>query len=337
MPKVSVIIPVYNASQYISKCLDSIINQTLKDIEIICVNDCSTDNTLEILNNNAKNDKRIKIINHETNGGESKARNTGLENAKGEYLAFVDNDDTIDPDFLEKLYDKAKETGAEIVKAEAHIFETNGTERFDGLNKQIKQNLSKLFFSSYWWCAIYKKELITKNKIKFIEGFPLGGDVLFLNEAILKCNFVELVDGTYYNYYRRDDSGDSKILPIEKIHSALEIHEKIIDNTKNELSVQNDITGLKHIFGWCFNNALYYAYRNKSTENLKYCVDKMIDFYKKTQEYLDNSEVVKKSYPVVVNYIKAGDKENLFKLYLENNSPQKMFIANLRYLHKQSK
>ena len=103
--KVSVIVPVYNCEKYLKKCLDSLVNQTLKDIEIICVNDGSTDNSGRILEEYT--DSRIKIITKE-NGGLSSARNAGIAVAKGEYLGFVDSDDWVDLDFYEKLYNTAK-------------------------------------------------------------------------------------------------------------------------------------------------------------------------------------------------------------------------------------
>lgn len=333
MPKVSIIIPVYNAHNYLARCLDSVCNQTLKDIEIIAVDDCSTDDSLEILNEYAAKYPQLKVIAHKENGGESKARNTGIDNATGEYLAFVDNDDTVDLDFYEKLYNKATETNADIVKGEAHIFETNGTDRYDGLNDKIREHGSKLFFSSCWWTAIYKKQLIKDNNIRLIEGYPLGGDVLFLNEAILKCNKLELIDSVCYNYYRRDDSGDSKILTFAKVKSALEIHEKILENTLKEESIKNDYSGLKHIANWSMINAINYSYRNKTIENLKYCIGKIVKFYSMSNKYFDDMENIKDIYPVIFEYIKAYDTEGLVDLFVKNDTQQKMFITNLRYLN----
>ena len=106
--KVSVIIPVYNTEKYLEKCLYSVCNQTLSDIEIICINDCSTDNSREILNKYAADDERIKIINFEENKGAAAARNAGIDAATGEYIGFVDSDDYPDLDFYEKLYNKAE-------------------------------------------------------------------------------------------------------------------------------------------------------------------------------------------------------------------------------------
>ena len=333
MPKVSVIIPVYNAHDYLARCLDSVCNQTLKDIEIIAIDDCSTDDSLKILHEYAEKYPQLRVFAHKTNGGESRARNTGLDNATGEYLAFIDNDDTVDLDFYEKLYNKAAETHADIVKAEAHIFETDGTERYDGLNEQIRKHNSKLFFSSYWWTAIYKRTLIEANNIRFLAGFPLGGDVLFLNEAILKCNKLELVDGVYYNYYRRDDSGDSKVLTREKVESALNIHQKIIENTFKDSNIKEDIDGLRHIAIWSITGAVFYAYRNKSMENLRFCIDKLINFYSATKKYLDTNECMQDVYPIIFECVKMEDHDKLVDLFMKNSTPQKMFTANLRYLH----
>lgn len=336
MTKISVIIPVYNAQNYIDRCLDSVCNQTLEDIEIICVDDCSKDNSLEILNTYAKNDNRIKVIHCETNGGESKARNIGLDNAKGEYLAFVDNDDTIDSDFLEKLYDKALKTGADIVKGEARVFNYDNSISFDKINELVRKNNSKLFFLYYWWTAIYKTELIKNNNIKLLEGYPLGGDVLFLNKALLLANKLELVDGVYYNYYRREDSGDSKILSFEKIKSALDIHEMIVDNTLqypklNELST----LGLNALFVWCLNTTLLDCFRSKSTQALDYSVNKAFSIYDKTSSYiLDETPI---AYPICMHILSTGTVEDLKEFYLKNNTHQKMFIANLRYLHNNKK
>ena len=114
MCKVSVIIPVYNGESYLEQCLDSIIGQTLKEIEIICVNDGSKDRTQQILEKYAEKDSRIQIINQE-NGGAGAARNAGLRIARGEYLSILDGDDFFEPDMLEKAYKKAKESRAELL------------------------------------------------------------------------------------------------------------------------------------------------------------------------------------------------------------------------------
>lgn len=113
MTKVSIIVPVYNVEKYLKRCLDSLVNQTLKDIEIICVNDGSTDGSLAILNEYVRNDDRIVVINQE-NSGQSVARNRGIDVAKGEYIGFVDSDDWVCEDYFERLHNSAIQNNAEI-------------------------------------------------------------------------------------------------------------------------------------------------------------------------------------------------------------------------------
>lgn len=120
--KISLIIPVYNVEKYLRECLHSCVNQTLKDIEIICVNDCSPDNSDVILNEYAAKDKRVKVINHETNKGLGGARNTGIANATGEYIWFVDSDDFIDSNACEILYDIASKNKIDILSFGSFVF-----------------------------------------------------------------------------------------------------------------------------------------------------------------------------------------------------------------------
>ena len=332
MPKISIIIPIYNAENYLKRCLNSVINQTLKDIEIICINDCSKDNSLEILKEYSKKDNRIKIINLKENKGESKARNIGLDNTNSEYIAFLDNDDEIDLDFYEKLYNKAIKTNSDIVKAGVDIINYDKKHQKDNLNELIKQNNSKLYFTHYWWSAIYKSSLIKENNIKFLEKYEIGEDILFLNQAILNCKKLEIIDNTYYHYHKRENSTDSKILNYKKIKSIINIREIIINNILsykdfNKLSdkIINDI------FIWHIKSILNCCYRTKNSKELEYIIDKTILIYTKINKYIKiNSNIDE----IHLNYLKSNNKEKLKELYLKNNTPKKMFIENLRLNHK---
>ena len=113
-PKVSIIVPIYNVEEYLVKCLDSLVNQTLKEIEIICINDGSTDNSLEILKAYAQKDDRITVINKK-NSGVSDARNTGLEMANGEYVMFVDSDDYLEIQTCQSIYEKIKKDNSNLL------------------------------------------------------------------------------------------------------------------------------------------------------------------------------------------------------------------------------
>lgn len=124
-PLVSIIVPVYNVEQYLPKCIESIINQTLSNIEIILVNDASTDSSGEIINEYAKKDKRITTI-HKQNGGQGSARNEGLKIAKGKYVGFVDSDDWIDKDMYESLVSKAIKEDSNLVVCNRRVYDVNG-------------------------------------------------------------------------------------------------------------------------------------------------------------------------------------------------------------------
>lgn len=140
MKKISVIVPVYNTEKYIKKCIRSIIEQTLKEIEIIIVNDGSKDKSLEIIKDLMKQDRRIKLINKE-NEGVSSARNSGIKMAKGKYIQFIDSDDWIEKEFLEKMYDFAEKENVDIVVSDYYEDYSNGKIKI----KKGKKNQKKLF------------------------------------------------------------------------------------------------------------------------------------------------------------------------------------------------
>lgn len=181
--KISIIIPVYNVERYLAECLDSCINQTLEDIEIICVDDASPDNSIKILEEYQQKDSRIKIIRHEKNRNLGGARNTGLENATGEYIWFVDSDDYIDTKACQILYDAIKEFDVDMLCFSALQFvDTNENRKFI-YNKDYHQgvqintvyhpktNWKEIHFSNLnvtAWAYITKKNVI--QKIRFREG-----------------------------------------------------------------------------------------------------------------------------------------------------------------------
>ena len=224
--KISVIVPVYNGEKWLNRCLGSLVNQTLEEIQIICVNDCSTDNSLAILQQYAKKDKRIIVKNLKKNCGESVARNNGLKIAKGEYVAFVDQDDYVDLDFYKELYNRTKNGSIDIVKGNVKIKE-KGVTTIPNLNSKIISN--KFYFNDYWWSAIYKNSILQDNNIRLRENIILGADLIFLTEAIVNANNVMVIDNVFYNYIKRVNSGDSKILNCKKINSAFQTRLIIFD------------------------------------------------------------------------------------------------------------
>ena len=191
MPKVSVIIPVYNVEPYLRNCLDSVINQTLKDIEIICINDGSTDNSLSVLNEYKSKDNRIVVIDKK-NEGVAITRNLGIKIVSGDYISFIDADDYLETNtFYEKLYTCALETNSDIVKGNYKF----NNQVLNVVNNKIKEN--KIYFIAEFASAIYKTAFIKNNDIKF----PILSDMEDPNFAF-KCaiyaNKIEIVDDANY-------------------------------------------------------------------------------------------------------------------------------------------
>lgn len=199
MPKISVIIPVYNVEKYLTRCLDSVCSQTLQDIEVICVNDGSPDNSLDILNAYAAKDNRIKVINFKQNQGVAVARNSGMDLATGQYLAFLDSDDWLDLDFYEKLYNKATTTNSELVIGNIKEYKNDELTVFKFL-ENIKQN--RHHFMGLFVLGLYKKSLLEQHGIKFIEGISYGEDRLLPIGSALLANNVETVEDSLYYYDR---------------------------------------------------------------------------------------------------------------------------------------
>ena len=166
MKKVSVIIPVYNVEEYLEECMESVIHQTLKEIEILCVNDGSTDHSLQILEQYAKKDDRIRIISQK-NGGYGKAMNQGLDAASGEYIGIVESDDYADPEMFEEMYNVASSNQLDVVKSGFYYYYSIPKERNEKEEK-FQAKLKELL-------ALAKKK---KNVLEYQEISDFFQDIL---------------------------------------------------------------------------------------------------------------------------------------------------------------
>ena len=215
--KISIIIPVYNAEKYIKQCLNSIITQTIHDIEIICIDDCSTDNSLKILKEYALKDNRIKIIEQKVNQGQGVGRNEAIKITEGEYIGFVDPDDWIEPNMYKEMYNKAKEFDTDIVTCNIERFFENSSQvdhidtikKISKIDKTIKSGVvfnfkktEKEFLArtnNFAWCRIYRRELVTKYDIRFAP-IRTGEDKLFCCLAKLLADKIIHIDKEFYHY-----------------------------------------------------------------------------------------------------------------------------------------
>ena len=201
-PIVSLIVPVYNAVDTLVRCVESVINQTFKDWELLLVNDGSSDSSGDLCDAYAAADQRIKVI-HKKNGGVSSARNYGLDNARGEYIAFIDSDDYLYLDFLEKML---KNTPADMIIC-GFENEISGSfcPRFNKIDLyQNNEGLKELFEVSYYldtpWCKLYKSEIISKYQLRFDPNLKLSEDTLFCYECLSKIRTVVVVPEKLYHY-----------------------------------------------------------------------------------------------------------------------------------------
>ncbi|MBQ3544327.1 MAG: glycosyltransferase [Lachnospiraceae bacterium] len=219
MYKISVIVPIYNTEMYLNRCIDSIINQTYDNLEIILVNDGSNDSSGHIIDEYAKKDSRVIPI-HKKNGGVSSARNVGMKVATGEYIGFVDSDDWIEADMYEKMANEIKYESLDMVIC--GFFKDNGMNVSEVRNN--KSISSKVFggeemlkyvfyredyraFAAYSWNKIVKKKLLGLSKYcEFNENISIGEDVLWLVNISQHIKKVKYINNTLYHYVQNEDS-----------------------------------------------------------------------------------------------------------------------------------
>lgn len=240
--KLSIVALVYNLEKYLPRCLDSLVNQTLEDVEILCVNDGSTDSAPQIIEEYAKKyPNKVKVF-HKENGGEFTTRNYGLARAQGEYVTFVDTDDYVELDWAEKLYNAAKENDADIAVC--------GFERIDlNTNKLVGKDMTKhgyttkivdpkddfvLFINPAPWNKVYKREVIQEFRFLPFRGF---NDTMFLVSAYTKVKNITFIPDVLYHYYLRYDS-QIHTVNIEDVNNLkkylLEVKQLYINKEKYE-------------------------------------------------------------------------------------------------------
>ncbi len=215
MPVVSVIIPVYNTEAYLERTVESLLVQTFSDIEIICVNDGSSDGSLDVLERLAAKDGRIRILDLGKNQGVSIARNKGLEAATGEYVYFLDSDDWVDPGYLEAMVSRARETGLDIVVNANYIkeYDDPSANRVSGSFGFIDKEsgyYSPIILQSYFppviWTCLYSRDFLIDNNIRYPVVKGGAEDIYFTGLAYLLVEEVFVFRGPLHHYYQRENS-----------------------------------------------------------------------------------------------------------------------------------
>ena len=245
--KVSIIMPIYNVEKYLKKCFDSVLASTLKEIEIIAVDDGSKDSSGKIIDEYAAKDSRIIPI-HKENGGYVKAINTGLRIAKGEYIAILETDDWVNPTTYEILYSKAKYHNADCLKGNfnycpaENVFNKHKFISSLPLEKPftLKEHPEILLLAPSIWSAVYKRDFLVRYNIRLTEKVTPYEDLPFACEVYSKVDKIILVDEPVYNYRCEQKQGSSTIRSDRKLF-------KIIDQINNTLEITDSIGSLSYI------------------------------------------------------------------------------------------
>lgn len=300
--KVSIILPVYNVEKYLEECLNSAIGQTLEQIEIIAVDDGSTDNSSLILDKYAKKYNNIKVITQK-NKGLSGARNTGLKHASGEYIYFLDSDDYIDINAMKNCYEIAKTNNLDIITFDAKTFidgeytgkPLNGNySRYKLLDSEIRSGedfynyaIKKRGYRPPVWLNFYKLEFIRRNNLKFYEGL-LHEDELFSFESFIKANKVMYIPQKYFFRRVRQDSIMTKKSTSRNVYSFITIAEEAYEFYKTNKCEFKEVTNenmLKQIQDF-YSKAIGYCdllddikEKENIREEIKLSIDKEKDIY----------------------------------------------------------
>lgn len=316
MKKVSVIVPVYNTEKYLDKCLNSLVNQTIDDIEIIVVNDGSTDNSLKIIKKYLKKySKKIILIDQE-NGGISVARNNGIRSATGEYIGFVDSDDFVELNMYERLYNTIKKSKSDIVVCDykKYYTETENITNIDVVKNitatNIYESTSLINDIDYApWNKLYKRTLF-----KGIE-FPKNKkyeDLSTILKVFFKAKKIDKLAENLY-FYRINENGETLTVN-KKINDIIFILEDIVSyakNTKYYDIIKNDLKKL------CVDKLFYYLIMSYKLNDKRYIADFRNDIIK----FLNNNFKDWKKY-----FILNADFRFITKLILSNNIIFKLYL-----------
>ena len=272
--------PVYNTGKYLEKCLESLKNQTLSDIEIICINDGSNDNSKEIIEEFTKSDSRFLLIDQQ-NKGQSAARNAGIEKSQGEYIGFVDSDDFVNFEMFEKLYNQAKNYNSDISMCSFTMHDdktgkenTNDPymsldifpEKFENISFDYTKTLDFIFRICVSPCnKIYKNNFIKNNKLKFTENLNYEDNVFFI-DSYTSAKKISIINEPLY-FYRY--TSDTSISHSSKYDEKKLDFFKIFELEENILKRKNLYPKLKDYFEKSKKNTLIYWYKKIENDNIK--------------------------------------------------------------------
>ncbi|WP_343288427.1 glycosyltransferase family 2 protein [Turicibacter bilis] len=301
-PKVSIIIPAYNIENYIERCLESLVNQSLKEIEIIVVNDGSTDGTCTRIEKFLSIDGRVKLVNQE-NKGAIEARKTGLSIAKGKYILFVDGDDWLELNALEILYDNATKNNSDIVLYPAFRVDNDGKNLFQVYEDCKEYSLQEVFLGKIvpsLWSKFIKLDYINSNNIQFPSNISFAEDLATTTSLFIHNPKVSLENKALYNYYERFDSTTS------------EINSKVLD-------VDEAFIFIKQLLS---SHGIY----NKYKDSFKYCIYDHMFFMR----CIRNDKVPERYRKILYKKYKAYNIDMKYNPYIKKHQAHYPFWLKVR-------
>lgn len=314
MPEFSVVVPVYNVEKYVGRCIQSILEQTFTDFELILVDDGSQDKSGKICDQYALNDERICVI-HQKNGGVSKARNAGMLRAKGEFVVFVDSDDTVESNYLLCMARVDKEIdlvigGVKYIEVDkAQKDKIYGTKQsLLDLNREVILKMIDEGAIDYAVAKRFKKSIIEKEKIHFCNSIDLSEDSLFVANYLCKCHTVAYVKESIYWYYKYDQNTLSSFddYYIEKIECA---DEKIVTCLEKRYGTLRESTIWKRRIFSVYYYAIFYILQNELySEKKKYQLLSFVCKKKNFRKFMNEVDFYMEQDSKIVRRIIASGK-----------------------------
>ena len=325
--KFSVIVPVYKVENVLPRCIESILDQTVTDFELILIDDGSPDRSGEICDAYAAKDSRIRVI-HQKNGGVSKARNAGLDIAQGEYIVFVDSDDWVDADYLEQFSLSSADMIIGGYQIEGHgiispIIRQYDRQLFSGITHNVITFHFKQGLLNYIWTKAFSSSIIRKNHLRFDESLSLSEDTLFVIQYVFRCASIQQIESVGYHYvkYNHETLTGGVLLSTGSIHkietSNLKIYQSLLEHMGDpaaSVAVVKRLAPLyKNILSECINSP------DCTRHFLKYLFSQR--WFRKVLDYSDTF---------------AADEDPKFRTLLKTKSPT-LFWLYLRISRLKSK
>lgn len=312
---ISIVIPVYNVEKYIRKCLDTVISQTYSNLEIIIVNDGSPDNSKKICEEYKNKDARIKIINQE-NGGLSSARNTGIDVATGEYIAFIDSDDFLDENFIKKMYDEVSVNDSDIICCDFYYIDEDNR-KWIRTNKENKcySNMEaiddiiigKQYTEIMTWNKLYRLKLFIDNNIRFPLG-KLNEDNFTTYKLYYYANKISLINDRLYYYLQRTNSIMNSTFNIKRLDILQVINESRNFFKDKDIDLNDKID--------CYELAIHLNLLNKMIRDKFNDIEKIKlveSIYKNRKKYMANKYI---STTLKLGVVLIGKNAKLYEILL---------------------